>query len=326
MAVFRVMKSKDYTVMSNYHLKDNNLSLKAKGLLSVILSLPEEWDYSVSGLVSIVKESTNAVENALKELKQAGYIKVTKLLPNETKSGRIEYIYDIFETPNEEDHEIVQESLKESDEETSQSLIVPSEEPQKMISYEKTVKKQDTDFQGVEVQEVEKQVSDIQGVELQEVENQGQLNTYISNTYKLNTNNKKLKENTKETFVSLLDSYTNNSELRSALDGFVEMRKAMKGFTPRALKLNLHKLDSLANSDEEKIQIVNQTVENGWKGFYSLKEPRSEPSKKVAMPDYWGKEQEQETMTDAEMDDLLRLQKEMSDDGKQEEIDPDIPF
>lgn len=105
MAVFRIEKTKDYTVMSNHHLKEKGMSLKAKGLLSVILSLPEDWDYSVSGLVSICKEEESAINSTLKELKEFGYLRVDKLMPNETKSGRIEYIYNIFETPQRQKQE-----------------------------------------------------------------------------------------------------------------------------------------------------------------------------------------------------------------------------
>lgn len=96
-----VHKNKNYTVMSNYHLKETEMSLKAKGLLSVILSLPPEWDYSIAGLVAISKENETAIKSALRELKQFGYLKITKHLPNETESGRIEYSYDIYEEPSE---------------------------------------------------------------------------------------------------------------------------------------------------------------------------------------------------------------------------------
>jgi hypothetical protein len=74
MSVFRVEKSKDYTVMSNYHLRDKALSLKAKGLLSQMLSLPEDWDYTMKGLSAINRESIDAIRQAVKELEQAGYI------------------------------------------------------------------------------------------------------------------------------------------------------------------------------------------------------------------------------------------------------------
>ena len=102
MATIRMNKSSDYTVMSNTHLKEKNMSLKAKGLLSLMLSLRDDWEYSVEGLVSICKESEVAVKSALNELKKFNYLKVTKLLPNQTETGRIEYIYDIFEKPQQD--------------------------------------------------------------------------------------------------------------------------------------------------------------------------------------------------------------------------------
>ena len=92
MAIFRVEKNKNYTVMSNWHLK-------AKGLLSFMLSLPDDWDYSLNGLEKVLKENETSINTALKELKKYGYLKVEKLLPNQTKSARIEYIYNIFENP-----------------------------------------------------------------------------------------------------------------------------------------------------------------------------------------------------------------------------------
>lgn len=105
MAVFKINKTDDYTVMSNTHLRDARLSLKAKGLLSMMFSFPPTWDYSVNGLVAIVKESKAAVESALKELKECGYLVIVKMMPNETKSGRIEYVYNIYEQPQKQDPE-----------------------------------------------------------------------------------------------------------------------------------------------------------------------------------------------------------------------------
>lgn len=96
-SVCRVNKNANYTVMSNYHLRSTNLSLKAIGLLSKVLSLPENWDYSISGLTAICKEKETAIKAALDELKYWGYLVVTKLMPNETNSGRIEYVYDFYE-------------------------------------------------------------------------------------------------------------------------------------------------------------------------------------------------------------------------------------
>lgn len=101
MSVFRINKNKGYTTISNYHLQDKNLSLKAKGLLSVMLSLPKDWNYTIEGLVALCKENESAISSTLNELKQFGYLDVIKLFPNQTESGRIEYIYDIFEKPKQ---------------------------------------------------------------------------------------------------------------------------------------------------------------------------------------------------------------------------------
>lgn len=86
--------------MSNTHLKDKHLSLKAIGLLSVVLGLPEDWHYTVNGLVGIVKDGKDSVESAIKELKKNGYLRVDKIYPNEN-SNRIQYQYTFFENPQE---------------------------------------------------------------------------------------------------------------------------------------------------------------------------------------------------------------------------------
>ena len=74
MAVFRIERTRDYTVMSNHHLRNGKLSLKAKGLLSMMLSLPEDWNYTTRGLAAICKEGVDAIGGALRELETAGYI------------------------------------------------------------------------------------------------------------------------------------------------------------------------------------------------------------------------------------------------------------
>ena len=79
MAVFRVERIKDYTVMSNHHLRNKNLTLKAKGLLSQMLSLPDDWDYTLKGLAAINKESVDAIRTAIWELEDAGYVVRTRV-------------------------------------------------------------------------------------------------------------------------------------------------------------------------------------------------------------------------------------------------------
>lgn len=239
-------KTKNYTVMSNEHLKDKRLSLKAKGLLSVMLSLPDTWDYSISGLVAICKESETAVKSTLNELKSCGYLVVTKKMPNETGSGRIEYVYDIFEKAQAEKQE---------------------------------VEKQEVEKQGVEKQGVENLGVENLGVENLGVENVRQLNTKEVSTDKSNTDesstNKK-KERKLAGYDEIIANYTENGELRSALVEFVKMRKMMKKpLTNKALSLLLTSkkgLDCLASNDAEKIDIVQQSIMRGWMGFFPLKD------------------------------------------------------
>ena len=97
MAVFRVEKTKDYTVMSNYHLKDKTITLKAKGLLSQMLSLPESWNYTLEGLAQLNKEKIDAIRAAVKELETAGYIERSRERDSKGRLG--DTIYTIFEQP-----------------------------------------------------------------------------------------------------------------------------------------------------------------------------------------------------------------------------------
>ena len=97
MAVFRVEKNSGYTVMSNNHLRNRNLSLKAKGLLSQLLSLPEDWDYTLQGLARINRESIDAIRQAIRELEQAGYIQRSRERDEKGRLRGADYV--IFELP-----------------------------------------------------------------------------------------------------------------------------------------------------------------------------------------------------------------------------------
>ena len=97
MAVFRIEKTKDYTVMSNHHLRNNELSLKAKGLLSLMLSLPEDWDYTLRGLSKICKDGIDSIRVGVQELEAQGYLVRQRVrLPN-GQLGSVEYT--ILEQP-----------------------------------------------------------------------------------------------------------------------------------------------------------------------------------------------------------------------------------
>ena len=97
MAVFRVEKNKGYTVMSNHHLRNKVLSLKAKGLLSQMLSLPEDWDYTLKGLSLINRESIDAIRTAVWELERAGYIRREQ--GRDAKGKMADMVYTIYEQP-----------------------------------------------------------------------------------------------------------------------------------------------------------------------------------------------------------------------------------
>ena len=246
MSMHRANKDKNFTVISNYHLQDKKLSLRAKGLLSLMLSLPDEWEYSINGLVSICKESEKTVEKALKELKDLGYLEVIKIPPNQSKTGRFEYSYEIFEKP----------------------------------------KKQEGKKQGVEKQ----------GVEKQGLEFYPQLNTKIKNTKRKNT--KQLNTNKKEL-----------SELEQTVIEFEKMRKLIKApLTPKAKELMLKKLDKLASTDAEKIEILNQSIENSWKGIFPLRQENgynTSRSNKVEIPDYMKKQEKGEIVSTPVSDEAL---------------------
>ena len=97
MAVFRIEKTKDYTVMANHHLRNRALSLKAKGLLSLMLSLPDDWDYTTKGLSHICKDGVDSISATVRELEQAGYVKRRRLRNAQGQLAEVEYT--ILEQP-----------------------------------------------------------------------------------------------------------------------------------------------------------------------------------------------------------------------------------
>lgn len=99
MAVFRVDKTRDYTVMSNHHLRNTSLSLKAKGLLSLMLSLPDNWDYTTKGLARICKDGVDSICAGVLELEKQGYVVRERVRSSNGQLGAIEYT--ILEQPRE---------------------------------------------------------------------------------------------------------------------------------------------------------------------------------------------------------------------------------
>lgn len=100
MSIMRVHKTKNFTVMSNYHFKEKGMSLKAKGLLSLMLSLPDDWNYSISGLVRLSKDGKDSVMSALAELEKFGYLTRVRLQNDKGQFSGVEY--NIYESPQEQ--------------------------------------------------------------------------------------------------------------------------------------------------------------------------------------------------------------------------------
>jgi len=135
-SVFKIEKTKGYTIMSNYHLQDRNLTYKAKGLLSFMLSLPDDWDYSLKGLCAISKESRDGIRSILKELQEHHYLEIEKTRGDK---GYFEYNYLIYEIP----HYINKEMIKNTPDTGNPYLDVPDMEIPTQINTKEKIDKDD---------------------------------------------------------------------------------------------------------------------------------------------------------------------------------------
>lgn len=237
MATMRVNKTSNYTVMSNHHLRDKNLSLKAIGLLSKMLSLPENWDYSIGGLVSICKEGRPAVESALKELKEHGYLVVTKVYPDKTKTGKIEYIYDVYEIP--------QATCKQGVENQGVGFL-----PLENIPLYKDTDKSSKDEQNKEERNKEKKTSGTKGAVRSDSEVAAVIESYTSNA---------------DLRFELMEFAKMRKRIRRPLT-----KRAIE-----ILLNDKTGLDSMASTDMEKLEIVQLATSSSWQKFYPIKKNKA---------------------------------------------------
>ena len=142
MAVFRIERTRDYTVMSNHHLRNANLSLKAKGLLSMMLSLPEDWNYTTRGLAKICKEGVDAIGAALRELEAAGYIVRHKLRDRQGRISDTEYV--IYEQPQPKNPDTPQPDMASPDTENPYLDKPDTEKPAELNIEKPNTQKQNT--------------------------------------------------------------------------------------------------------------------------------------------------------------------------------------
>ena len=142
MAVFRIERTRDYTVMSNHHLRNEKLSLKAKGLLSMMLSLPEDWNYTTRGLAKICKEGVDAIGGALRELETAGYIVRHQMRDRQGRISDTEYV--IYEQPQPKNPDTPQPDTDSPDTENPYLEKSDTEMPAELNIEKSNTQKQNT--------------------------------------------------------------------------------------------------------------------------------------------------------------------------------------
>ncbi len=239
--VFRVNKNKDYTVISNYHLKDKRLSLKAKGLLSLMFSLPDDWDYSISGLVALSKDGKDSVMNTLTEIEKAGYLTRTRAV--DSKGRFAGYDYNIFEKPDAEKPCSENPNTEKPDAEKPNSEKPPQLNTKELNTNGSSTKQQNTKQQNTKQQE------------------------------KLGAKAPSKKdEPTYYPDVLLNAAFLDFIEMR---------KKIKKPMTDRAIELCIRKLKELSTQpfsesmdNDIAIKILEQSTMNCWQGLFPLRENR----------------------------------------------------
>ena len=234
MAVMRVHKTKDYTVMSNAHFREKGMSLKAKGLHSLMMSLPNDWDYSVMGLVSLSKDGKDSVMSALNELEAFGYLQRTRITD---ERGRFAgYEYDIFEQPQAKEESCDAEKPYAEKPNTDKPH---AEKPTQYITNQSN-----TNLPSTNEKEIKKESK------------KGSFDQLIEN------------------YIAEVVPYDKAETIKGLLQDWLKVRKAKRAaMTDRAIELNLRALKAKAiesgMSVEEYLEAI---IMRGWQAFYPIKE------------------------------------------------------
>ena len=188
MSVYRVIKNKNYTTMCNYHVRDKNISLKAIGLLTVFLTLPDDWEFSVRGTAAIVKDGKASVQSAMKELKAAGYLEMTQMRDEKGKLGKMMYI--IYEVPRKMlgpaeqyeavDYVIPDEAFGSSEKPCSEKPCSEKPYPEKPYPEKPYPGNPQPEKRDTEKPHTDMRYTDFPDTEIPSPENRSQINTYIT--------------------------------------------------------------------------------------------------------------------------------------------------
>lgn len=269
MAVIRVEKTKDYTTMSNYHFREKDMSLKAKGLLSMILSLPEDWDYTLEGLSLLCKDGVDSVRTALRELKEFGYVETARVRDEKGHLRDAEYV--VYERPVTLHEE---KSAAEQKEQEEEKPVL--EEP---ILEEPTLEKPILENPTLDNPTLEKPI----------LENPRQLNTNISSTNILNTNisNQPDETDRAEKPKGRRAYYPESEELDKAFKDYLFMRKRInKPVTDAAMKNIRKSLADMAKGSDGKmdvskaVAILEYSTNYGYPCLYMPKKSNKPPETK----------------------------------------------
>ena len=257
MAICRIEKTEDYTVMSNYHLKDKNLSLKAIGLLSKMLSLPNDWDFTIGGLESICKDGQACIIATVRELEKAHYIKRERTRNDKGVINGIEYL--VYEIPYDIDRNqlVTHESV-----DASVSLPLTENPSAERSSMDSPL----TGKTPTENPHMENPHMGNQQMENPHMENPSQSSTYKSTTKQSNTNT----QSTNQSIYHNTDNKSNRAkgtaiESKVPDDGLMEMLKSRINYnayeTENDLLLQQLEEDKLSldefNSRSNHIKMIN---------------------------------------------------------------------
>lgn len=286
MAIIRVEKTKDYTTMSNYHFREKDMSLKAKGLLSLILSLPEDWDYTLEGLATLCRDGKDSVRTALNELEEFGYMETARVRDEKGRLRGTEYVVREKPTSN------LPEKENPDPEEADPDNGMPEEPAAGKPTLENPV---------LEKPMLENPTLENPALEKPTLENPTQLNTNISNTDLSNTDlSNHCAENTnpRKRPECSRAYYPEDARLDEAFKAFVYMRKRInKPLTDKAIQLTRESLADMAKGEsgkmdiEKAVAILNQSTMNSWSGLYALKQPpqdnnRGQPAQNMTDKDW----------------------------------------